>query len=109
MQAAISYLLALALTDVQVRPDSTCCALSLWHNCITSRSLLPHLERSGPVCAVQCVPVNSGFGKIAAFLARRRKAIYTMPGVSWEGYQPRTCGPAESDTVYRLADNWSGF
>ena len=58
---------------------------------------------------LQCVPVNSGFGKIAAFLARRRKAIYTMPGVSWEGYLPRTCGPAEWDSVYRLADNWSGF
>lgn len=61
------------------------------------------------VSALQCVPVNSGFGKIAAFLARPRKAIYTMPGLNWAGYGPRSCGPAESDSVYRLADNWSGF
>ena len=56
------------------------------------------------VHALQCVPVNGSFGKIAAFLARRRKVIYTMPGVNWEGYEPRTCGPAEFDTEYRLAD-----
>lgn len=55
------------------------------------------------------MPLNSGFGKIAAFLASPQKTIYTMPGFSWEGYQPRSCGIDNTDDVFHLADNWSGF
>lgn len=61
------------------------------------------------LCALQCVPENSGFGRLGAWLARDTKAIYSMPGISWEGYTHRNCGRGQEDSIWDMASYWSHF
>lgn len=51
--------------------------------------------------------MNSGFGRLGAWLAREIKAIYSVPGVTWEGYQYRNCSGAQGDSVADMGSYWS--